>query len=287
MPSDHLARTATGTTVPVAASGLLADVVGGRPTDALVVASGRHAAYLTYAARGGDRVLGVVTQRATCPASGIVLPPGREPLDLLPAGTRVRIGDGVLHGPTRALVVGRWFLPASAPRRGRPDPDALAAARRRVDAQQVTGEVLVARCDGARAARTLLRGDLDDACTQLAGLLGRGPGLTPSGDDVVAGILLAARRVLTHEQLEQVGGAVRRAARPATTVVSRGMLTDATAGWCPDVVGRALAGLLVPVSPAGHAAVGDLVRVGHTSGGDLLSGALAVLECAVAPQEVA
>lgn len=287
MPSDHLTRPLLGTVVPVAASGLLAEVLGGRPIDALVVASGRPAAYLTYSARGGDRVLGVVTRQATCPASGLVLPPGREPLDLLPAGTRVRIGDGVVQGPTHRLVVGRWFLPASAPRGGTPDPDALAGARRWVDTQQVPDDVLLARRDGARAARTLLHGDLDDAYAHMAGLLGRGPGLTPSGDDVVAGILLAARRVLRYERLEQVGGVVRRAARLATTVVSRGMLTDATAGWCPDVVGRALAGLLVPVSPAGRAAVGDLMRVGHTSGGDLLAGALAVLECAVTPQEVA
>ncbi len=281
-----LPRTAEQLT-PVAASGLLADVLGGRPVDGLVVASGRPAAYVTYASRGGDRVLGVVTRQATCPASGMVLPPGREPVDLLPAGTRVRIGDGGVEGPTHRLVVGRWFLPASAPRRGTPDPDVLGYARSLLGARDLPAEVRLARRDGARAAMALLAGDRDDACAQLVGLLGRGPGLTPSGDDVVAGILLAARRVLTYEEMEHVGGAVRRAARIATTVVSRGMLTDASAGWCPDVVSRALAALLVPARPGGRAAVADLMRVGHTSGGDLLCGALGVLEAAARPQEVA
>jgi hypothetical protein len=148
-------------------------------------------------------------------------------------------------------------------------------------------EVRLARRDGARAAQALLDGDLDAACDRLAGLLGRGPGLTPTGDDVVAGILLAARRVLAHEEMAQVGGAVRRAARLATTVVSRGMLTDASEGWCPDVVSRALAALLDPARPGGRAAVTDLLRVGHTSGGDLLCGALDVLEASARPQEVA
>lgn len=275
---------------PVAASGLLADVLGGPHVDGLVVASGRQAAYLTYAARGGDRVFGVVTGRATCPASGLVLPPGREPLDLLPAGTRVRIGEGAVDGPTARLVVGRWFLPASAPRRGTPRPEVLATARAAVDAQPVPPEVALARRDGTRAARALLRGDADDAHAQLAGLLGRGPGLTPSGDDVVAGVVLAARRVLPHEDAEALGSVVRRAARLATTVVSRGMLTDAAAGWCPDVVARGLAALVAPAhrtAEAGRAAVHDLLRVGHTSGGDLLCGALGVLEEAARPQEVA
>jgi len=275
---------------PVAASGLLADVLDGRSVDGLVVASGRAAAYLTYASRGADRVLGVVTRRATCPASGLVLPPGREPLDLLPAGARVRIGEGAVEGPTSRLVVGRWFLPASAPRRGSPRREALAAARAAVQAQRVPPEVALARRDGARAARVLLHGDTDDAYAQLVGLLGRGPGLTPSGDDVVAGILLAARRVLPYEESEAVGTAVRRAARLATTVVSRGMLTDASAGWCPDVVARGLAALVAPVDQpgqAGRAAVQDLLRVGSTSGGDLLCGALGVLEEAARPQEVA
>jgi hypothetical protein len=276
---------------PVAASGLLADVIGGRPVDGLVVASGRLAAYLTYACRGGDRVLGVVTRRATCPASGLVLPPGREPLDLLPAGTRVRIGDGAIEAPTARLVVGRWFLPASAPRRGVPRPELLAAARSAVEAQAVPPEVTLARRDGARAAQALLRGDTDDAHAQLVGLLGRGPGLTPSGDDVVAGVLLASRRVLPYEEAEAVATAVRRAARLATTVVSRGMLSDAGAGWCPDVVARGLAALVAPPGgqgeAAGRAAVHDLLRVGHTSGGDLLCGALGVLEEAARPQEVA
>jgi hypothetical protein len=151
----------------------------------------------------------------------------------------------------------------------------------------VPAEVARARRDGERAARALLRGETADAHARLVALLGRGPGLTPSGDDVVAGVLLAARRVLVHEEMEALGAAVRRAARLATTVVSRGMLTDASAGWCPDVVARGLGALVTPSGPAGRAALADLLRLGHTSGGDLLCGALGVLEESPRPQEVA
>jgi hypothetical protein len=270
--------------VPVAASGLLAEVLHGAPVDALVVASGRAAAYLTHPARGGDRVVAVVSRRATCPASGLVLPDGRSPADLLPVGARVRVGDGALQAPTHRLVVGRWFLPAAAPRRGSPDPDALAAARTALAQQRVPAEVALARRDGARAADELVRGDDDRAAELLVGLLGRGPGLTPTGDDVVAGVLLASRSVLEPERLERVARTVLAGARLATTVVSRGMLADAAAGWCPDVVARGVAGLLTPRPAGSGTAVADLLRVGHTSGGDLLSGAAGALEASARAQ---
>lgn len=264
--------------VPVAASGLLAEVLDGPPVDALIVASGRLAAYLTHPARGGDRVVAVVSRRATCPASGLVLPDHRAPVDLLPVGARVRLGDGSLRAPSHRLVVGRWFLPSPAPRRGAPDLDAIARARAALAARPVAPEVALARRDGATAADELLRGDDDRAAELLVGLLGRGPGLTPTGDDVVAGVLLACRAVLEPERLDRLGRSVLAGARLATTVVSRGMLADAAAGWCPDVVARGLAGLLAPRAAGGDAAVADLLRVGHTSGGDLLVGAAAVLE---------
>lgn len=264
--------------VPVAASGLLAEVLAGPPVDALVVASGRLAAYLTHPARGGDRVVAVVTRRATCPASGLVVPDHRAPDDLLPVGARVRLGGGTLRAPSHRLVVGRWFLPSAAPRRGTPDPDALTRAWTALAGRRVPAEVALARRDGARAAEELLRGDDSRAAGLLVGLLGRGPGLTPTGDDVVAGVLLASRAVLEVDRLERLARTVLAGARLATTVVSRGMLADAAAGWCPDVVARALRGLLTPRRAGGDAAVADLLRVGHTSGGDLLGGAAALLE---------
>lgn len=264
--------------VPVAASGLLAEVLGGPPVDALVVASGRLAAYLTHPARGGDRVVAVVSRRATCPASGLVLPDHRAPVDLLPVGARVRLGGGGLRAPSHRLVVGRWFLPSPAPRRGSPDREALGRARAALAERPVPAEIELARRDGARAAEELLRGDDARAAELLVGLLGRGPGLTPTGDDVVAGFLLACRAVLEAERLDPLARTVLAGARLATTVVSRGMLADAAAGWCPDVVARGLAGLLAPRPAGADAALADLLRVGSTSGADLLGGAAAVLE---------
>ncbi len=105
-------------------------------------------------------------------------------------------------------------------------------------------------------------------------LLGRGPGLTPRGDDVLAGALVAAHAVadprLPHWQA-QTRAALRR---QRTTAVSRGLLHQALEGWAipelADFLSEACEGVV-------GAATDRLLAVGHSSGPALAAGALHVL----------
>jgi hypothetical protein len=105
-------------------------------------------------------------------------------------------------------------------------------------------------------------------------LLGSGPGLTPSGDDVLAGLLVAAHAV-ADPRLATWQAQTRAALRErTTTAVSRGLLTHALDGWAtPELAG------FVTAACAGDltAALPTLLAVGHTSGAALAAGALHVL----------
>jgi len=102
-------------------------------------------------------------------------------------------------------------------------------------------------------------------------LLGRGPGLTPAGDDVLAGWLLAVHHhAAARDELLPVVGAWH-----ATTALSASLLEEAAAG-------RGIpAALAVADALGGHGDAGDvatalgrLLRVGHTSGAALAHGLL-------------
>jgi hypothetical protein len=146
----------------------------------------------------------------------------------------------------------------------------------------VTGAPLAFPLDGARGGAAALA----DACARddaVAGaeaamtLLGLGGGLTPSGDDFVGGALFArgllgAARCADAAGWRRAGDAVCRAARARTHSISAALLGDLVAGrgWAPlhDLVAALAAGARAPA----EVAAGRLVRLGHTSGWDLLAG---------------
>jgi hypothetical protein len=95
-------------------------------------------------------------------------------------------------------------------------------------------------------------------------LLGCGPGLTPSGDDVLAGYLLGCRAV--GRPVPTLSGLDR------TTWLSATLLRHARDGDCVPQFAAVVAALAadVPLGPA----VAALLRVGHTSGAALATGLL-------------
>jgi len=97
----------------------------------------------------------------------------------------------------------------------------------------------------------------------VAGLLGCGPGLTPAGDDVLAGFLLGA----TAFGLESshMRAAIAAMAADRTTALSAALLRHAARGECISEVAAVLA------DPTGST-LGELLRVGHTSGAALAIG---------------
>jgi len=93
-------------------------------------------------------------------------------------------------------------------------------------------------------------------------LLGRGPGLTPSGDDLLAGFVVAARAFALD--ISDVRARIVARAEGTTTALSAQLLESALAGEAvPEVIGliRWLGGSTCHADP-----IATLKAVGHTSG---------------------
>jgi hypothetical protein len=121
-------------------------------------------------------------------------------------------------------------------------------------------------------------GDAARAALAMAGAVGLGAGLTPSGDDFLTGFLGAAR-------LTEYGNGLRRQLsrhlyidKSMTTLPSYFMLEGALAGFLPEAV-SCLLGALADEDPhrARHWA-GRLAGLGATSGQDMLAGVICCLE---------
>ncbi len=101
------------------------------------------------------------------------------------------------------------------------------------------------------------------------GLGGRGPGLTPAGDDVLAGLLLVARAAGGPASEPQLMGTVRRI---HTTAVATAFLSWAAQGQCIEPAHDVLHAL-VRLGPAAGTPDGDrLAAIGASSGRALLLG---------------
>lgn len=112
-------------------------------------------------------------------------------------------------------------------------------------------------------------------------ILGRGPGATPSGDDVVAGLLLALNRSTDgarRDRIRSAGDELVELAEGRTTDVSAALLAQAVRGRAAGRIESAIGAVLV--ADDGDADWPETVlaatEVGHTSGVDHLIGALIV-----------
>ena len=108
-------------------------------------------------------------------------------------------------------------------------------------------------------------------------LVGLGPGLTPSGDDLLGGALIALAALGEHRARRTLGQAVCRAAKARTGTISRAHLDCAADGQGAEALHAVLADILL--GRTGHMAerMAALGRVGHCSGWDALAGAALVL----------
>jgi uncharacterized protein DUF2877 len=98
-------------------------------------------------------------------------------------------------------------------------------------------------------------------------LLGRGPGLTPLGDDLLMGALVTLRALGT-QAFQPLARTVRTLAPSRTTFVSTALLHHAMRGECVPELAAVLDG----------GPVDALLGVGHTSGTGLAQGVLAALD---------
>jgi hypothetical protein len=113
---------------------------------------------------------------------------------------------------------------------------------------------------------------------EAARLVGLGEGLTPSGDDLVGGVLfglamLGDAGVQVPACSPRALMAVLEASRPHTNRISFALLGDHAAGHACEPAHRLVLALLGKRAPdASQGAAADLIRVGHSTGWDLLTG---------------
>jgi hypothetical protein len=105
-----------------------------------------------------------------------------------------------------------------------------------------------------------------------AALIGRGPGLTPSGDDVVAGALVAAYATSDPRLRRWRGETLAALGTAKTTAVSRALLHHACDGYATPELAEFVAAVCSGDGVARARA--RLLAVGHVSGAALMIGAL-------------
>jgi len=240
-------------TLPGAAPTSRRRLLTGNPVAGRVVATFGTCA---YADLGGELVAVETSGGLRLPCSVLLGPadPTRDVLAGLRPGADAEAGAGSLRLGPLTVRVARWWRPA-APRGARP-PECAAA------------DHPPGRWDAWAGS-----------------LLGLGPGLTPAGDDLLAGLLvgLAGRPDLR----DPLAAAVARLAPARTTWLSAELLRLAAEGLAAPAV------VAVADALAGHGpddalaeALPALLAVGHTSGAALARGLLLAAETLSRPVTV-
>ncbi|MFL6177933.1 MAG: DUF2877 domain-containing protein [Ornithinibacter sp.] len=266
MPSH---RPASRPALPAAVSTLVAALVHGEPVDATVVAAHRYALYLSV--RG--EVVPVVTADAVAlpTAVRLAVESGSVPWGVT-AGDVVRVGGGRLTFPALDVVAARTWRPA---RVRRVAAGAGRAGGHRVDDLSDQLETNSRGSDSdwlARGIRTACGADATVA-EIVDGIVGRGPGLTPSGDDALAGALLVTHALGTGTALADAV----RARLGATTAVSAALLDAAADGYAARPVVTLVDAAVAGDAAAVTRALPSVLAIGHTSGADTVTGIRAAL----------
>jgi uncharacterized protein DUF2877 len=108
------------------------------------------------------------------------------------------------------------------------------------------------------------------------GLLGLGPGLTPSGDDLLCGALVALHAIEQVDTARHIYAAITGAVATSTSALSLALLRAGAEGQCWEPLHATIIALLEnkPVDRDLWA----LARIGHRSGWDALAGVVLVLQ---------
>lgn len=115
-------------------------------------------------------------------------------------------------------------------------------------------------------------------------LLGLGPGLTPSGDDLLGGALVALDRIGRHDLRDATWLGLASEARSRTNEVALAHLAAAGEGECSPALAAAAEALLCGACDELPGALAGVATIGHTSGWDALAGVVLVLRAAAAAQ---
>lgn len=187
-----------------------------------------------------------------------------------PAAARGELARGLAaltrEARARAPEEGLGRLIAGLPRR-----DGLVLARaRRADAAFVDWLSAGAPASGAAGPPGFIEA-----------LVGLGPGLTPSGDDYLGGAMIALSGLGEADAVRRLAGWALDAAADRSTKISLAHLACAAEGEGATALHDTLAAICAPdtadLASVIDAAIGEIDRIGHSSGWDALAGAAAVL----------
>jgi hypothetical protein len=127
-----------------------------------------------------------------------------------------------------------------------------------------------------RGALNEAGGDISHPPEEAGALLGLGPGLTPSGDDFIGGVLIALRALGRVRTAERLAGWAEPLARERTSIISRAHLACAAGGMGAGALHETLVAIGRPGGADFAARVDAAGAAGHTSGWDALAGVAAV-----------
>ena len=230
------------------------------------------------ALEGGDAEVCALFRRSfyvRCPSERYAcvgdLSVGNGPLNVLvPDLVLPRLGERVVISLSEAKL---WQPPA--PVADQPELEKLRAAAAERTPAEGFGCLLIGKHNAlsghAQPAldaleRWLVGNAIAEEAEQLIGL---GPGLTPSGDDYLGGMLVALRRTRRAMQAEGLWRWLQPRLRERTSAISAAHLAAAAAGEGHEALHSVLDGELD---------LDALDAVGHTSGWDALAGAAAVFQ---------
>ena len=109
-------------------------------------------------------------------------------------------------------------------------------------------------------------------------LIGLGPGLTPSGDDLIGGMMIALNAVGETGICRQLWELVRPGAENASNPISCAHLKAASHGEGSEAIHRALSAVLKGCPLEIQNCLSGIDHIGHTSGWDIMAGVVIALE---------
>jgi hypothetical protein len=216
-------------------------------------------------------------------------------------GDAVRVVDSILWvagAPLANLTSASSWAPSAAPRwsesslqRGLLAVDAMWCGDLTVGGLAIVGSghapsetsaLVRAAMPGLTALEQILSGsDGDkDQVSRLASLIGLGPGLTPSGDDLIAGALIALATLGRIERRDALWSHCRTLL-DGTNDISRIHLSAAALGYGAAALHAAIHATMSGEIALLRRSLTALAAVGHTSGLDAFAGGLIVLRHAI------
>lgn len=110
------------------------------------------------------------------------------------------------------------------------------------------------------------------------GLIGLGPGLTPSGDDLLGGCMIALHSLGRKDMAEELGRMVLREARTRTGTISRAHLACAAQGEGSEALHDTILALGVENDHCLIRCLDKIGTIGATSGWDAVAGVFLVMK---------